>query len=179
MPEVVKKNNVITINVSSASGKQTAASAESDGSSYYSELAKEWAVKMNGTVDGIEYSSKYYAQKALSYAEEAKEAQNTILNDAGFIAVSEDLLGTNSIKTCAENIDLIQNVELNAQTASEKADIAAEQAAVATQKAQECTDALEKYNQNAGTAVFYEEYGNSDISLPTIGITGITYTVIN
>lgn len=49
-----------------------------EASSQYAELAKNWATKSDETVDGIEFSSKYYAQESKKQAEKAKNEAEII-----------------------------------------------------------------------------------------------------
>ena len=142
MVDINKNTRCLTINVSSGSNKQNSTQADCDAISYYSELSRQWAVKLDGTVDGNENSAKYYAQLANSLAIDAEEAKDSILDDTGFIAISADLTGANNIGTCADNISCIQDAASNAQIAEAKAIIAAEQAALAQESATEVNNVL-------------------------------------
>lgn len=135
MVDIKKQNSNVKIEVFSpeVSGN---ISTGGDASAYYSSLAKSWANKIDTTVDGSEYSSKYYAMKAKEYSQTSVEASQSILNDSGFQILSEDLLGDNTIGICAQNISVIQGAESNAQLASAKANIATQQAEIATQQAE-------------------------------------------
>ncbi len=68
----IKQNinkNLITVSSSKTGG---AVIAGTDASIYYSNLSKEWACKMPASVDGIEYSAKYYMQKTKQEAIDSK-----------------------------------------------------------------------------------------------------------
>ena len=82
MVDVNTQNKTISVNVSS-SGVSSNVSASGDASQYYSEKAKEWAIS-NRIVDGVDYSSKYYAgsanQSALNAQSFAQSAQDSYNN---------------------------------------------------------------------------------------------------
>lgn len=142
MVDVRNQDNSIKIEVMTPLASNNL-SVGNHSSEYYNSLAKSWANKLDGSVDGIEFSSKYYAQLSKEYSEISNSAKDSILENSGFQIVVEDLIGSNSIKLCAENMNSIQNAAFNAQTAAEKAALSIEQAEIATQKAQEVYDILE------------------------------------
>ena len=100
---------------------------------YYNNLAKSWAVKMDGKVDEIDFSSKYYALKSLESSDIAVSAKDSILTNSDFQKVAGDLKGENNIKTCSDNIFEIQNAKANANIATNAAQIATEKAQLVTE----------------------------------------------
>ena len=81
MVDVSSQSNKVNITVSS-SGVSSNVNASGDTSHYYSEKAREWAIS-NRIVDGVDYSSKYYANKsnqsalnAQSFAQSAQDSYN-------------------------------------------------------------------------------------------------------
>ena len=141
MVNIEKQNNSIQVNVTT-SGQSGNITPSGDSSAYYSDLSRAWAIKTDGTVDGADYSSKYYALLSKGYSEDSSDAKNTIMNNSGFQAVAGDLLGDNTIGLCAQNISSIQSASAQAQLAAEKAVIATEQAQIATQQAASAAETL-------------------------------------
>ncbi len=82
MVDVSSQSNKVNITVSS-SGVSSNVNASGDTSHYYSEKAREWAIS-NRIVDGVDYSSKYYAgranQSALNAQSFAQSAQDSYNN---------------------------------------------------------------------------------------------------
>ena len=70
--------------------------------SYYYELSKQWAIS-DSLVENLDYSSKYYANIS-------QTAADSVLQDAGFIAVSQDLT---NIDTVAGSISDVNTVASN------------------------------------------------------------------
>lgn len=85
MVDVSSQNKTISVNVSS-SGVSSNVNASGDTTLYYSNKAREWAIS-NRIVDGVDYSSKYYAGEAnesalsaQSFAQSALETLNNVDN---------------------------------------------------------------------------------------------------
>lgn len=135
-------------------------------------LAKEWATKTEGKVEDIDFSAKQYALNAKVAANEALETKDSILNNAGFIAISEDLSGENSIGICAENIVQIQNASDYAQNALSSA----QSAETYSQQASAQAEMVKQQAANMYTAV--ASCANVGLSnLSSDGITKIKTTV--
>ena len=76
MVDVSSQNNSVSINVSS-SGNSASIKASPDTAQYYSEKSREWAIS-NRIVDGVDYSSKYYAQQSGANAQKVVESENKV-----------------------------------------------------------------------------------------------------
>lgn len=118
MVDVSSQSNKVNITVSS-SGVSSSVNASGDTSHYYSEKAREWAIS-NRIVDGVDYSSKYYANKsnqsalnAQSFAQSAQDSYNNFQNsvDGALSTVNDTVQGAiTTIDTkSGETIEIINN----------------------------------------------------------------------
>lgn len=98
MVEISNKNNnkVVRVSVGGSTGNNPTIKPNGDYSSYYSELSKAWAIKMNGMVSKEDYSSKYYATQAKANAETTENNLKSVISEHEQI--------TNEITEARENI---------------------------------------------------------------------------
>ena len=120
MVDVSSQSNKVNITVSS-SGVSSNVNASGDTSHYYSEKAREWAIS-NRIVDGVDYSSKYYANKsnqsalnAQSFAQSAQDSYKQFQSSVdGALNTVNDTVQTaiTTIDTkSGEAIEIINNIE--------------------------------------------------------------------
>lgn len=108
--------------------------------------AKDWASKITGTVDGSEYSSKYYANKAKESATEGAITLNEIKTEgAKQVKSITDTATTELGKITSEG-------EKQVNLAKAQATIATQQATLATTKASEAEDSATAASADATKA---------------------------
>ena len=107
MVDVNTQNKTISVIVSS-SGVSSNVNASGDTTLYYSNKAKEWATS-NRIVDGVDYSSKYYAgkanQSALNAQSFAQSAQDSYNNFQDSVTDSLNTID-NKVQEATENIEI-------------------------------------------------------------------------
>lgn len=97
MVQVNPSSSVFSVAVNSTNAANQVGVGRSQ--SYYDGLAREWAISPN-IVQNEDYSSKYYAGKSKEYAD-------SILQDAGFIAVSQDLTNIDTVANSIANVNTV------------------------------------------------------------------------
>lgn len=91
--------------------------ADASTAQYYAQQAKDWAVKMNGPVEGSNYSAKYYADMVDSLSTEITALYNIASDIQTIASISADVKNVadnkTNINTVASNISDINTVSSN------------------------------------------------------------------
>ena len=150
-----------------AESAQTKAGVSAIDAQTQATLAKSWAIKIDGTVDGSEYSAKYHAQQAASSAQEASdtvasigttvtEGVTTINNtkEAAITAITQQQATsisavTQTGETLKSEMNTIRGqVDTAVSTAQQSATKAEEQAEIAKDYANQATTGQVQANWN-------------------------------
>lgn len=153
MVEISNKNNnkVVRVSVGGNTGNNPTIKPNGDYSSYYSELSKAWAIKMNGMVSKEDYSSKYYATQAKANAETTENNLNSVISEHEQLTneitearenISEDLTGalTDIVNARDNGVAKVIETKTNSLSEIESAKSEAEQT---------ITTGLNNFNTNA------------------------------
>ena len=126
-----------------------------EAASYYTDLAKKWAVKTDDKVDGSEYSAKYYATEAKKQLNEIAgviESADKILENVKSAKDEITELAENSVNNInATKTEIESSIETTKKSALENVNSAKSDAVA--QIGLEKTNAIEEIKQNSNVSI--------------------------
>lgn len=135
-------------------------------------LAKDWAIKLGDTVDGSEYSSKYYANSSSSSAEVASDAGTQAKEaEKNATAQAEDAKGSaqsaqnsaSSASTSAGNAKVSEDKAKASENASKDSENASKASEIkSTQEADRAESEADRAKSEADRAKGYAELASAD-----------------
>lgn len=166
MVDVNTQNKTISVNVSS-SGVSSNVNASSDASSYYSNKAREWAIS-NRIVDGVDYSSKYYANISKTNALQSAETRELLQGEYNEYSQNLSDIATTEGNNAISAIQAQQTTSVNAvkTEGTTQVNLAKAQATAAADSATQASNVVKEVEEDLASKVDIDDMVAVDLPSP-------------